>query len=68
MSTASTVIGLGGAASLLFGNVSEGAVTTAVSLASGAYSIQLSKKAADRQKQANDRLAQLFEELQGDED
>jgi len=68
MSTASALVGLGGAGFLLFGGVSEGTVTTAVGLASGMYSYQLSKEAADRQKQANERLAQLFQELQGDED
>ena len=68
MSTASAIIGLAGAGFLLFGNASEGTVTTAVSLASGVYSYQLSKEAADRQKQANDRLAQLFQELQDDEE
>ena len=67
LSTASTVVGLSGASFLLFGGASEGTVTTAVGLASGMYSYQLSKEAADRQKQANDRLAQLFQKLQGNE-
>jgi len=66
VSTASAVVGLSGAGFLLFG-ASEGTVTTAVGLASGMYSYQLSKEAAERQKQANDRLAQLFQELQDDE-
>ena len=67
MSTASALVGLSGASFLLFGSASEGTVTTAVGLASGMYSYQLSKEAADRQKQANDRLAKLFQELQDDE-
>lgn len=67
MSTASAVIGLVGAGFLLFGSASEGTVTTAVGLASGMYSYQLSKEAADRQKQANDRLANLLQNLQNDE-
>lgn len=68
MSTASTIVGLSGASFLLLGDASEGTVTTAVGLASGMYSYQLSKEAADRQKQANDRLAQLLQELQDNED
>lgn len=67
MSTASAVVGLSGAGFLLLGSASEGTVTTAVGLASGVYSYQLSKEAAERQKQANDRLAQLFQELQDSE-
>lgn len=67
LSTTSALAGLGGASFLLFGNASEGTVTTAVGLASGMCSYQLSKEAADRQKQANDRLAQLFQELQDSE-
>ncbi|MGP1371190.1 MAG: TRADD-N-associated membrane domain-containing protein [Almyronema sp.] len=63
MSTASALIGLSGAGLLLFGQASEGSVTTAVGLASGVYSYQLSKEAAERQKQANDRLEQLLLEL-----
>lgn len=67
VSTASAVVGLSGAGCLLFG-ASEGTVTTAVGLASGMYSYQLAKEAAERQKQANDRLAQLFQKLQDNED
>lgn len=67
MSTTSAIVGLSGASFLLFGGASEGTVTTAVGLASGMYSYQLSKEAADRQKQANDRLAHLFQTLQDDE-
>lgn len=63
MTTASTLIGLGGAGLLLMGNASEGSVTTAAGLASGVYSYQLSKEAGDRQKQANDRVDQLLTEL-----
>lgn len=63
MTTASTIIGLTGAALLLFGNASEGSVTTAVGVASGVYSYQLSKEAADRQKQSNERLDQILEKL-----
>ena len=47
LSTASAVIGLAGAAFLLLGHASEGSVTAAVGLASGVYSHQLSKEAAD---------------------
>ena len=68
MSTASAVIGLGGAGLLLAGMASEGSVTTAVGLVSGVYSYQLSKEAADRQKQANERLDQMLRELQEDDD
>lgn len=67
MSTSSAVIGLVGAGFLLFGSASEGTVTTAVGIASGMYSSQLSKEAADRQKQANDRLAKLCQNLHSDE-
>lgn len=67
LSTASALAGLSGAGFLLFGNASEGTVTTAVGLTSGMYSYQLAKEAAERQKQANNRLAQLFQELQDDE-
>jgi len=63
MTTASTIIGLSGAALLLIGNASEGSVTTAVGVASGVYSYQLSKEAADRQKQANERLDQILKQL-----
>jgi hypothetical protein len=68
MSTASAVIGLGGAGLLLAGMASEGSVTTAIGLASGVCSYQLSKEAADRQKQANERLDQMLRELQEDDD
>lgn len=67
MSTSSAVIGLVGAGFLLFGSASEGTVTAAVGIASGMYSYQLSKEAADRQKQANDRLASLCQNLHSDE-
>ncbi len=63
MTTVSTMIGLAGAALLLIGNASEGSVTTAVGVASGVYSYQLSKEAADRQKHANERLDQILEQL-----
>ncbi|GAB4368029.1 MAG: hypothetical protein Kow00121_06800 [Elainellaceae cyanobacterium] len=64
MTAASALIGLGGAGLLLSGKASEGTVTTAVGLASGVYSYQLSKEAGDRQKQANERLDQLLQQLQ----
>ena len=64
LSTASAVIGLAGAAFLLLGHASEGSVTAAVGLASGVYSHQLSKDAADRQKRANERLDHMLQELQ----
>ncbi|HEY9623647.1 MAG TPA: hypothetical protein V6C78_25035 [Crinalium sp.] len=64
MTTFGTVLGFGGAALLLIGNASEGSVTTAVGLASGVYSYQLSKDAAERQKQANERLDQMLIQLQ----
>lgn len=64
LSTASTTIGLSGAALILFGYASEGSVTTAVGLASGVYSHQLSKDAADRQRQANERLDHMLQKLQ----
>ncbi|MBE9178969.1 hypothetical protein IQ268_10385 [Oculatella sp. LEGE 06141] len=64
MTTASTIIGLGGAGLLLVGNASEGTVTTAVGLASGVYSYQLSKEATDRQKAANDRLDRMLQQLE----
>ena len=64
MATASAAVGLGGAGLLLFGMVSEGSATTALGLASGVFSRQLSKDATDRQKQANDRLDQMLLELQ----
>lgn len=67
MTTASAMLGLGGASLLLLGNASEGTVTTAVGLASGMYSYQLSKEAAERQKQANQRLDQMLRRLQGEE-
>jgi hypothetical protein len=63
MTTCSTILGLAGAALLLIGNASEGSVTTAVGLASGMYSYQLSKEAAERQKQANDRLDKMLKQL-----
>lgn len=66
MSTASALIGLSGAGLLLFGQGSEGSVTTAMGIASGVYSYQLSKEAAERQKRANDRLVQLLLELRED--
>lgn len=64
LSTASTAIGLSGAALILLGHASEGSVTTAVGLASGVYSHQLSKDAADRQRQANERLDHMLQRLQ----
>jgi len=64
LSTASALIGLAGASFLLLGHASEGSVTAAVGLASGVYSHQLSKDAADRQKQANERLDHMLQELQ----
>lgn len=64
MTTFGTVLGFGGAALLLTGNASEGSVTTAAGLASGVYSYQLSKDAAERQKQANERLDQMLRQLQ----
>ena len=63
LSTASTAISLTGAALLLLGEGSEGTVTTAVGLASGVYSYQLSKEAAERQQQANERLNRMLEHL-----
>lgn len=65
MTTASAIVGIGGAGLLLSDRASEGTVTTAIGLASGVYSYQLSKEAADRQKQANERLEQLLNQLQG---
>lgn len=64
LSTASAAIGLSGAALLLSGHASEGSVTAAVGLASGVYSHQLSKDAADRQRQANERLDSMLQKLQ----
>lgn len=64
MTTASTVVGLYGACLLLFGEASEGTVTTAMGLASGVYSYQLSKEALDRQKHINERLDQMLRHLQ----
>ena len=63
LTTASTAIGLSGAVLILLGHASEGSVTTAVGLASGVYSHQLSKDAADRQKQANERLDHMLQKL-----
>lgn len=63
LSTTSAAISLTGALFLLLGGVSEGTVTTAVGLASGVYSHQLSKDAAERQRQASDRLNRLLEHL-----
>jgi FtsH-binding integral membrane protein len=63
LSTASAAIGLSGASLLLLGHASEGSVTAAVGLASGVYSHQLSKDAADRQRQANERLDHMLQEL-----
>lgn len=63
LSTAGTAIGLSGAVLILLGHASEGSVTTAVGLASGVYSHQLSKEAADRQRQANERLDHMLKKL-----
>ena len=63
LSTASDAIGLTVAAFLLLWHASEGSVTAAVGIASGVYSHQLSKEAADRQKQANERLDHMLQEL-----
>jgi hypothetical protein len=60
LSTASAAIGLTGASFLLLGYASEGSVTAVVGLASGVYSHQLSKEAADRQRQANERLDHML--------
>lgn len=67
MTTASALLSLGGASFLLAGKASEGSVTTAIGFASGLCSLELSKAAADRQKQANDRLDQLLRQIQGEE-
>jgi hypothetical protein len=64
MTTASALIGLLGASLVLLDKASEGSVTAAVGLASSVYSYQLSKEAAERQKQANIRLDQMLIELQ----
>lgn len=63
ISTTSTAIGLVGASLLLLGHASEGSVTAAVGIVSGVYSHQLSKDAADRQQQANERLDNMLQEL-----
>lgn len=63
LSTGSAIISLTGASLLLLGEVSEGTVTTTVGLASGVYSHQLSKDAAERQRQANERLNHMIEHL-----
>jgi hypothetical protein len=63
LSTTSAFIGLSGASLMLLGHASEGSVTAAVGLVSGAYSHQLSKDAADRQRQANERLDHMLQEL-----
>jgi hypothetical protein len=63
MTTSSALMGLGGSGLLMFGKASEGAVTTAVGLASGVCSLQLTKEAGDRQKQANDWLDEMLREL-----
>jgi hypothetical protein len=68
MTTASTLLGLGGSGLLMMGKASEGAVTTAAGLASGVCSLQLAKEAADRQKQANEWLDEMLRELRNTED
>lgn len=64
LSAASAAIGLSGATLLLLGQAPEGSVTAAVGLVSGVYSHQLSKDAADRQRQANERLDHMLQRLQ----
>jgi hypothetical protein len=63
MTTASALLGLGGAGLLLMGKASEGAVTTAAGLTSGVCSLQLAKEAGDRQKQANEWLDEMLREF-----
>ena len=63
MTTASALVGLIGAGLVLLDRSSEGSVTAAVGIASGVYSCQLSKEAAERQKRANARLDQMLLEL-----
>lgn len=64
ITTASSCFGLGGAGLLLMEMTSEATLTTAIGIVSGVCSYQLSKEAADRQKQANERLDQMLQELQ----
>lgn len=66
LSAASAAIGISGAALLLSGHASEGSVTAAVGLASGVYSHQISKDAAERQQQANERLDHMLQKLQAE--
>lgn len=68
MTTASALVGLVGAGVILANRASEGSVTAAVGIASGVYSYQLSKEAAERQKEANTRLDQMLSELQQGKD
>lgn len=63
LSTAGAAIGLSGASLLMLGYASEGTVTAAVGLASGVYSHQISKEAAERQQRANERLDHMLQEL-----
>ena len=63
LSTASAAIGLSGASLLMLGYASEGTVSAAVGIASGIYSHQVSKDAADRQQRANERLDCLLQAL-----
>ncbi|MEM0978743.1 MAG: hypothetical protein AAGH78_00580 [Cyanobacteria bacterium P01_H01_bin.58] len=67
MTTNSALIGLIGAILVLLGRASEGSVTAAAGIASGIYSYQLSKEAADRQEQANIRLDKMLLILQEDQ-
>jgi len=52
----STLIGFGGATTLITGNIPEGSITTAVGLASSLHCSRLAKD-------ANDRLDKLLAEL-----
>jgi hypothetical protein len=64
VSTASAFIMLVGVGLLMANRTSEGTITTASGLVSGASILQLSKEASDRRQEANERLDKLIGTLE----